>query len=57
MFDHIDFCIIFTTAYDKFASKAFRISAVDFLLKPIDAADFKVAVGKAEEKISSSVEH
>jgi two-component system LytT family response regulator len=33
MLDHIDFCIIFTTAYDKFAAKAFRISAVDYLLK------------------------
>jgi len=29
MFDHIDFCIIFTTAYDKFETKTFRSSAVD----------------------------
>lgn len=55
MLDHIDFCIIFTTAYDKFAAKAFRISAVDYLLKPVDAADLKAAVQKAEEKITSSV--
>ena len=41
MLDHIDFCIIFTTAYDKFAAKAFRISAVDYLLKPVDAEDLK----------------
>lgn len=54
MLDHIDFCIIFTTAYDKFAAKAFRISAVDYLLKPVDATDLKAAVKKAEEKISSS---
>ena len=54
MLDHIDFCIIFTTAYDKFAAKAFRISAVDYLLKPVDAADLKAAVLKAEEKILSS---
>ena len=54
MFDHIDFCIIFTTAYDKFAAKAFRISAVDYLLKPIDVEDLKTAVHKAEEKILSS---
>ena len=54
MLDHIDFCIIFTTAYDKFAAKAFRISAVDYLLKPIDAEDLKAAVYKAEEKILSS---
>src|SRR6185436_7224527 len=52
--DHIDFSIVFTTAYDKFAAKAFRISAVDYLLKPVDASDLKVAVRKAEEKIISS---
>jgi two-component system LytT family response regulator len=54
MLDHIDFCIIFTTAYDRFAARAFRISAVDYLLKPIDEGDLKVAVKKAEEKIISS---
>ncbi len=54
MLGNIDFCIIFTTAFDKFAVKAFRISAVDFLLKPIDPEDLKAAVGKAEEKILSS---
>jgi two-component system LytT family response regulator len=54
MLDHIDFCIIFTTAYDKFAAKAFRISAVDYLLKPIDPNDLKIAVQKAEEKILAS---
>lgn len=47
----INFSIIFTTAYDKFAAKAFRISAIDFLLKPVDAADLVEAVRKAEEKI------
>jgi two-component system LytT family response regulator len=54
MLDKIDFCIIFTTAYDKFAAKAFRISAIDYLLKPVDAEDLKAAVYKAEEKILSS---
>src|SRR5215831_4284083 len=54
MLDQIDFCIIFTTAYDKFAARAFRISAVDYLLKPVDSGDLKVAVKKAEEKIISS---
>lgn len=54
LLDNIDFCIIFTTAYDKFAAKAFRICAVDYLLKPIDAEDLKAAVFKAEEKILTS---
>ena len=51
----IDFSIIFTTAYDKFAAKAFRISAIDYLLKPVDAADLIAAVHKAEEKIVSDL--
>jgi two-component system LytT family response regulator len=54
MLDPIDFCIIFTTAYDKFAAKAFRLSAVDYLLKPIASNDLKAAVQKAEEKMRSS---
>jgi len=56
MLEHIDFCIIFTTAYDKFAAKAFRISAVDFLLKPVDVEDLKAAVRKAAEKISGTAD-
>jgi len=54
MMERIDFCIIFTTAYDKFAARAFRISAVDYLLKPIDAAELKAAVQKVEQKLLSS---
>lgn len=54
MLDRIDFCIIFTTAYDKFAAKAFRISAVDYLLKPVDSNDLQIAVKKAQEKILAS---
>jgi two-component system LytT family response regulator len=47
----INFSIIFTTAHDEFAARAFRISAVDYLLKPIDAADLKSAVQKVEKKL------
>ncbi|SFP64698.1 LytR/AlgR family response regulator transcription factor [Parafilimonas terrae] len=54
LLDHIDFCIIFTTAHDKFAARAFRISAVDYLLKPVDINDLKTAIKKAEEKILAS---
>ncbi len=43
----IDFRLIFVTAYDKFAVKAFRYNALDYLLKPIDGKDLKVAVKKA----------
>ena len=51
LLDKIDFAIIFTTAFDQFAAKAFRISAIDYLLKPIDIHDLKEAIKKASEKI------
>jgi two-component system LytT family response regulator len=47
----VNFSIIFTTAHDEFAARAFRISAVDYLLKPIDANDLKAAVQKVEKKL------
>src|SRR5436190_20920422 len=50
----VNFSIIFITAHGEFAVKAFRISAVDYLLKPVDAEDLKAAVRKAEEKILGS---
>jgi len=55
----INFSIIFTTAHDEFAAKAFRISAVDYLLKPIDANDLKAAVQKVEKKMEegSNLQH
>ena len=55
----VNFSIIFTTAHDEFAAKAFRISAVDYLLKPIDANDLKAAVQKVEKKMEegSSLQH
>jgi len=55
----VNFSIIFTTAHDEFAAKAFRISAVDYLLKPIDAGDLKIAVQKVEKKMDegSSLKH
>lgn len=38
--------IIFTTAYDEYALKAFRLNSVDYLLKPIDHEDLKRSVEK-----------
>ena len=46
----IDFDVIFTTAYDKFAVRAFKSSATDYLLKPIDGNDLKAAVDKIIKK-------
>jgi two-component system LytT family response regulator len=38
--------VIFTTAYDEFAVKAFEMNAIDYLLKPVDPARLAAAVGK-----------
>ncbi len=45
----IDFKIIFITAYDQFALKAFRFSALDYLLKPLDPDDLVRAVAKISD--------
>lgn len=46
----IDFSVVFVTAYDKFAVKAFKYSAVDYLLKPTDTKDLQTAVMRVERK-------
>ena len=45
--------IIFTTAYDQFALKAFEMNATDYLLKPFSADRFNNAIQKALEKINN----
>jgi two-component system, LytTR family, response regulator len=45
-----NFQLIFTTAYDEFALKAIKQSAIDYLLKPIDPDELQKAVMKAKEK-------
>lgn len=52
--DRVNFQVIFTTAYDEFALKAFRASAVDYLLKPIDKSDLQAAVEKLNRPESST---
>lgn len=53
----IDFQIIFTTAYDQFAVKAFRVSAVDYLLKPIDSNDLINAISKVKKGIGDKIDN
>jgi two-component system LytT family response regulator len=47
----IEFGIIFTTAYDEYALRAFRLSAIDYLLKPIDVDELMAAVEKAKKML------
>jgi len=46
----LDCQVIFTTAYNEYAVKAFRLNAIDFLLKPIDPDELESAVKKAKEQ-------
>jgi two-component system LytT family response regulator len=52
--DHTNFEVIFTTAHEKYAVQAFKFSAIDYLLKPIDAGDLKSALEKLNEKMSKN---
>ena len=55
IFKHINIAcpIIFTTAYDEYALKAFKVNSVDYLLKPIEVSDLKDALKKLEVLSSS----
>jgi two-component system LytT family response regulator len=50
----INFEVIFTTAYEKYALQAIKFSAIDYLLKPVDADDLKLAVEKLNKKVSGN---
>lgn len=49
-FDEIDFEIIFVTAYDQYAIKAFELSAVDYLVKPISRQRLIESIEKLDKK-------
>jgi len=50
-FDHPDFRVIFVTGYDHYAIKAIKYSALDYILKPIDLQELRLAVEKAKSNI------
>jgi two-component system LytT family response regulator len=55
--DKHDFRIIFTTASDLYAIKAFKFSAVDYLLKPIDIDELVAAVNKLTSNAAATVDN
>jgi DNA-binding LytR/AlgR family response regulator len=44
--------VIFTTAYDEYALKAFKVNSIDYLLKPVDLNELKNAIDKYKENSS-----
>lgn len=45
--------VIFTTAYDEYALKAFKVNSIDYILKPVDKAELKAALAKLK-RLSAS---
>jgi DNA-binding LytR/AlgR family response regulator len=43
--------VIFTTAYDEYALRAFKLNSIDYLLKPIDEDDLEAAVNKFKQRL------
>lgn len=54
-FHDFDFEVIFTTAHAEYAIKAFKFSAIDYLLKPIDIEELKRAIDKVEKSRSKTI--
>ncbi|GAB2600942.1 LytR/AlgR family response regulator transcription factor [Spirosoma areae] len=52
-FEKVDFGVIFTTAYQEYAIRAFRFSAIDYLLKPIDPDELQAAIEKFKAQVGS----
>lgn len=49
--------VIFTTAYDEFAIKAFKVNGVDYLLKPVDVDELKNAIDKCRTIVTSKAQY
>ena len=53
-FQKVEFEMVFITAYDQHAIKAFEVSAIDYLLKPIDIERLQSAVEKVQKRVGQS---
>lgn len=52
--DRINFQTILVTAYDQFAIRAIKYSALDYILKPIDVEELQISVARAQKVLDSS---
>jgi two-component system, LytTR family, response regulator len=52
----VDFTLVFTTAYDRFAIRAFKFSAFDYLLKPIDEEEVMKTIQNIESRLTTQTE-
>jgi two-component system LytT family response regulator len=50
-----DIAVVFVTAYDQYAMKAFEVHAVDYLLKPIGRERFEAALDRAKQRIGEKM--
>ncbi|MCW3077105.1 MAG: DNA-binding response regulator [Bacteroidetes bacterium] len=51
-----EFDVVFTTAYGHYAIQAIKSSAIDYLLKPVEVDELKLAVQKVEKRLNGSVD-
>lgn len=54
MFPTINFKVIFITAFSNYATRAFRVAAADYLLKPIKINELKEAIAKVKKELETS---
>ncbi|NVK66563.1 MAG: response regulator [Flavobacteriales bacterium] len=54
-FDEIDFEIIFVTAYDQFAIRAFELNAMDYIVKPIERERLTLSLQKLESSVTAKI--
>ncbi len=50
------FPVIFTTAFDEYAIRAFKVNSIDYLLKPLDPKDLSTAVAKFKSNASTDIQ-
>lgn len=53
----VNYEVVFTTAYEHYAIKAFKTKAVDYLLKPIDIDELKSSIERVKERLQSNNGH